>query len=127
MQGAKGLLPPLCSNTLQVDWLWYVKRFAVHKQLSLLGDSAQPVEAFIHSLTSGGAASLDSPLSPGNRVQVHLICHHGGRHGSRHILFVGKYQDISVLELLSQQQLLQLFGGLYHSLGIVGINYENEA
>ena len=95
--------------------------------MALLQGGGQPVQTLIQTVASGGAASLDVPLSVAQTVKTQLVGHLGGAHGVRQILFVGKNKQHRFSQLVLIQHAVHLISGGISTVSVVGINHEDEA
>lgn len=67
---------------------------------SLLESGREPVQSFIQSITGGGTARLDVPLSVAETVKAKFISHFGSTHCVGEILLVGKNKQNGLAELV---------------------------
>jgi hypothetical protein len=67
---------------------------------SLLESGREPVQTLIQTITRGGTARLDVPLSVAKSMQAKFISHFCGAHGVREILLVGENKQDGLAELI---------------------------
>jgi hypothetical protein len=86
----------------------------------------EPVKPLEETLTTGGAGSLDVPLTVAERVEAKLVSHLGDTHSVRQILFVGENQNNGLAELVLREHTVELVVCLADTILIVGIHHKNQ-
>jgi hypothetical protein len=87
----------------------------------------EPVKALVETITSGGAARLDVPLSVAQPMEAQLLSHLSGAHGVGEILLVGEHEEDRVPELILVEHTVQLVTSSVDTITIVGVDHEDQA